>query len=119
MGERQAGNHTFSKQRRVLKRSEFVRLSKINRKVYNQHFVALYHPGVTGRTRLGITVTKTVGNAVARNQLKRYVREFFRRHYHMIQNDMDINIIVKAQASGIPSKEAYQSLKNIFCRIRE
>lgn len=56
---------------------------------------------------------------MARNKLRRYVREFFRRNRHLIQNGIDLNIIVKTQASGIPSKEAFQSLENIFRKIRE
>jgi len=112
-----AGKHQFRKAGRLLKRSDFVRLSQKNRKVQNQHFVALYDQGTTGRTRLGITVTKRVGNAVARNQLKRYVREYFRHHRQKIQSEIDINIIVKTTASGIPSKEAYRSLQNIFCKV--
>jgi len=119
MGEDRTGSHRFGKKKRILKRSDFIRLSKINRKVQNQHFVALYIKGATERTRLGITVTKRVGNAVARNQLKRYVREFFRHYYHTVQRGTDINIIVKRKASDIPSTEAYRSLKNIFCKIRE
>ena len=119
MEEDRTGSHRFGKKERILKRSEFIRLSKINRKVQNQHFVALYVKGATGRTRLGITVTKRVGNAVARNQIKRYVREFFRHYSHSVQRGTEINIIVKRKASNIPSTEAYRSLENIFCKIRE
>ena len=35
--------------------------------------------GDGGRTRLGITVTRKVGNAVRRNRIKRLVREWFRQ----------------------------------------
>jgi ribonuclease P protein component len=118
-GGKPTGRYTFSKTSRMLKRFDFIQLSQKNRKVQNQHFVALFDKSATGRTRLGITVTKRVGNAVARNQLKRYVREFFRQHLHKIEPGTDINIIVKNSASGIPSKEAFRSLQNIFRKIRE
>jgi ribonuclease P protein component len=117
--ESRSGNQSYTKASRILKRIDFVRLSRHNRKVNNKHFVALYHKGNNRQTRLGITVTKKVGKAVARNKLRRYVREFFRRNRHLIQNGIDLNIIVKTQASGIPSKEAFQSLENIFRKIRE
>lgn len=117
--EDRSGRHTFRKANRILKRSDFVRLSKKNLKVQNQHFVVLYNKSRNGRTRLGITVTKRVGNAVARNQLKRYVREFFRQNRQTIQSGIDLNVIIKTDASGIPSTEAYRSLRNIFCKIRK
>jgi ribonuclease P protein component len=119
MGEDLSGRRTFSKASRILKRSEFIRLSENNRKVQNQHFVALFSRSDTGQTRLGITVTKRVGNAVARNQMKRYVREFFRQNLHTVECGTDINIIVKKKASNISSIEAYRSLQTIFSRIRE
>jgi ribonuclease P protein component len=81
--------------------------------------VALFSQRDNGPTRLGITVTKRVGNAVARNQMKRYVREFFRKNLHSIERGTDINIIVKNNASDISSTEANRSLKNIFSKIRE
>ena len=114
----QTGGNAFVKACRILKRSEFVRLSQKNRKVYNRYFLALFDQGIDGQTRLGITVTKRVGNAVIRNQLKRYVREFFRQHRQSIESGMDVNIIVKKEASGIPSREVYLSLQSIFSRIR-
>jgi len=114
----QTGGNAFGKESRILKRSEFVRLSRKSRKVYNGHFLALFDRGIDGKTRLGITVTKRVGNAVIRNQLKRYVREFFRQHRRSFESGMDVNIIVKKEASGIPSREAYLSLHSIFSRIR-
>jgi ribonuclease P protein component len=118
-GECRSGRQRFEKKNRILKRADFVQLSKFNRKVQNQHFVAIYKKGATERTRLGITVTKRVGNAVARNQLKRYVREFFRHNRHTVQRGTDINIIAKKKASDIPPTEAYRSLQNIFCKIQE
>jgi len=119
MGEDSSGKHTFSKESRILKRSDFIRLSEENRKVQNQHFVALFSKSATGRTRLGITVTKRVGNAVARNKLKRYVREFYRQQHETDQKKIDINIIVKKDAAGLPPNEAHRSLKHIFSKVRE
>ena len=116
-GKRQERNK-LGKESRILKRTDVIRLAREGRKVGNRHFVALFDQNIPGRTRLGITVTKRVGNAVARNQLKRYVREFF-RHYRFNQSGLDVNIIVKKVASGIPSREAYASLQNIFNRIRK
>lgn len=39
----------------------------------------MHERGDGGRTRLGITVTRRVGNAVRRNRIKRLVREWFRQ----------------------------------------
>ena len=52
---------TFAKADRILKRSEFLRLSQTGKKFHNRYFIANVCPGRYDRTRLGITVTKKVG----------------------------------------------------------
>ena len=37
-------------------------------------------PGEDGRARLGLTVTKKVGNSVVRNRIRRLLREWMRLH---------------------------------------
>lgn len=113
-----ADNNTFKKADRILKRFEFVQLSNTGNKVYNRHFIAIYKIGLEqGRSRLGITVTKKVGDAVTRNRIKRYVREYFRTHKDSVQKKMDINIIAKKAVADLSQAESYVSLRNIFERL--
>jgi len=67
--------------------------------------------------RLGITVTKKVGNAVIRNTIKRYCREFFRLNKRHIKGSYDINIIAKKNASELTAPQAYSALQQIFEKI--
>ena len=50
--------------------------------------------------RLGITVTKKVGNAVTRNRIKRLVRDWFRVH-GWVPSGLDVVIIAKLQAQAV------------------
>lgn len=109
---------TFTKADRLLKRQEFVRLSKLNQKVVNRQFLALYAPGSTDRTRLGVTVTKKIGNAATRNRIKRYVREYFRLNCRDMNGIWDINIIAKQGAASIASDQAYRAVHDIFKKVR-
>ena len=99
---------------RILKRSDYLRLSSIGKKTQNRHFIVIYSPGPFQRKRLGVTVTKNVGRAATRNRIKRLSREFFRLNRHMITGDWDINIIAKKKAAELTSKEAFLSLNDIF-----
>jgi len=105
---------SFTKADRILKRSEFIALSKSGKRVQSAEFIAIFSPAQHDRSRLGVTVTKRVGQAVERNRLKRLVREFFRLKRHCLSGKWDINIIAKRQSAGIPSEKAYRSLQNIF-----
>lgn len=59
--------------------------------------------GTTGNgplpTRLGITVTRKIGNAVARNRIKRLVREVFRLHRARLPEGLDLVWVAKQQAA--------------------
>jgi ribonuclease P protein component len=105
---------SFTKADRILKRGEFIALSKSGKRVQNSEFIAYFGPNRHNQSRLGVTVTKKVGQAVERNRLKRMVREFFRLNRHRLAGKWDINIIAKRQSAGITSEKANRSLENIF-----
>jgi len=96
---------TFSKSARLRKRSEFLRLSRIGKKIHSPNFVVIYESNERGESRLGITVSGKVGNAVVRNQIKRLVREFFRRRRQELLQDLDILVIAKKSAADISSAQ--------------
>jgi len=108
---------TFTKADRILKRREFIALSKSGRRVQNTEFIAYFLSAQYNRSRLGVTVTKKVGQAVERNRIKRLVREFFRLNRHCLFGNWDISIIAKRQSAEITSEMAHRSLQNIFDRI--
>jgi ribonuclease P protein component len=63
--------------------------------VDTDHFrVFVLHRGDGGAARLGITVTRKVGNAVRRNRIKRLVREWFRSCSHEM-GPCDLIVVVK------------------------
>ncbi len=66
----------LNKADRILKRAQFVELADTGRRVRSDLFIAVVCPGPTGRSRLGVTVTRKVGGSVERNRLKRLAREY-------------------------------------------
>ncbi len=107
----------FTKADRLLKRPDFLRLAAKGRQCQNNNFLAVFAPGKTERTRLGITVSRKVGNAVVRNRIKRFIREYFRLNRHKNTGVLDINIIAKKEAVNLSSAQAFLSLQNIFDQI--
>jgi len=100
-----------------LKRSDFLRLQQTGTRLQNDHFIASYSLGRCDRSRLGITVTRKVGNAVTRNRIKRMSREFFRLNRHKMTDRVDLVIIAKKEAAGLTFDRAAASLQDIFDRI--
>jgi ribonuclease P protein component len=70
----------FARQQRLLKASQFEAVYAFRRRVADSCFAVNYMPNQLGMARMGLAVgARAVGNAVARNRVKRAVRESFRR----------------------------------------
>jgi ribonuclease P protein component len=70
----------FARQQRLLKASEFEAVYSRRRRVTDACFAVNFMPNQLGQARLGLAIgAKAVGNAVARNRVKRAVRESFRK----------------------------------------
>lgn len=66
--------------------------------------------------RLGITVTKKVGNAVVRNRLKRLIREFFRRNKDVFPAGHDVVVMAKKNIPPLTYLEAQKELTELSMR---
>ena len=108
------GGESFPKGARLTRRSEFLALARRGRKLHTPHFVVLTQPNDRGESRLGITVTKRVGNSVTRNLIKRRVREFFRRARGGLRAADDFVIIAKHGAESLSLAEVTAELKNVL-----
>ena len=95
---------TFGRDRRIRKRAEFLRVQAVGQRASTPHFVLLVAAqaplpdGGRGASRLGIVVTKKIGNAVARNRVKRVCRECFRVWPDLVPQGIDLVVIAKEGA---------------------
>jgi ribonuclease P protein component len=107
---------TFDKLARLRKRHEFTKLASNGKKLAAPHFLVISGDPVLPWARLGITVSKKVGNAVSRNRIKRLIREFFRNNRRMFPL-ADYNIIARSGASHLDHTAVCQELANALSRI--
>ncbi|MBU1180917.1 MAG: ribonuclease P protein component [Proteobacteria bacterium] len=112
-------NFNFSKTNRILNRKEFLKLSEAGRRVNNRHFTVLFSPAISGTGRLGLTVSKKSGNAVLRNRIKRYIREYYRINRYRFRYSWDINVIARSGAGSLESDQFFSSLRDVFIKIEE
>jgi ribonuclease P protein component len=99
-----ASPHAFPRERRLRKRRDFLRIQSQSRRVVTPHFVLLiaHQPLRHGApARLGLVVTRKVGNAVVRNRIKRLCRECFRRWVDLLPVGVDLVVIARAGAGAL------------------
>lgn len=94
----------FGPERRIRRRAEFLRVQGAGQRVSTRHFVLLVarreadrgcEEPLKARARLGIVVTKKIGNAVARARVKRLCRECFRLWPELLPDGVDLVVIAR------------------------
>lgn len=86
----------WPKESRILRSRDFRRIQRKGQKWKSHDLLFLYLPNKEDRVRIGLVVSKKVGNAVVRNKAKRWLREIFRSQIHssLISKGVDIVVIV-------------------------
>lgn len=112
-----AGTEGHPRGRRLRRRSEYLRIYEEGRRLPGRLLVLFVSPGGGAGSRLGITVTRKAGGAVVRNQLRRRVREAFRRAAAVrTLPPLDFVVNVSPRAAGAPYEELRNELDRLLAR---
>jgi ribonuclease P protein component len=108
-----------------------VRVARFGRRSASREFVVLIAPARIEtdqrRTwareripvrRLGVTVSRKVGNAVVRNEVKRAVREWFRHSRCLLDENVDVVVIARPQVAGRGSEQIARALSELVTSKR-
>jgi len=101
VGEEGHHDQRFPPERRLRKRREFLRLQSSGQRIHGRRFIFHFLVGRSGRSRIGITVSRKVGKAVLRNRIKRWVREAWRRsvtlHRERKRGETPYDVVITAK----------------------
>ena len=115
---------SFAAADRLHRSAEFLRLQRNGVRFQSPHFVlyagCLDHE--PERSRLGVTVSRRIGNAVVRNRVKRRVRECFRKELRThLPVGTSIVVIARGGAGALESAtindELMMAARNLSGRI--
>ncbi len=107
---------SFRKDERLLNRSDFLRLTASGSKIHTAHFIVVWSSEVVTSARLGVTVSRKVGNAVVRNRIKRLLREYYRLHKGHFAK-AEYNLIAKKGADRLGLRDISDELNEALARI--
>ena len=71
------------------------------------------HLAYAYKNRIGISVSKKVGNSVVRHRITRLVRESYRLHESVFNSGLDMVIIARPAAASIGYEEAESALLHL------
>ena len=111
----------FRRADRILSSRDFRHVMEAGKRVTSGSFVVVIAPRRKdidekpegNRRRLGITVSKRVGNAAIRNRVKRRIREWFRHARERLPKGFDIVVIARRPVRDLSSCEVTMVLEQI------
>ena len=110
----------FTKEQRLLKPAAFREVFDApERKLHQSHLLAFVRSNDCNQPRIGMAITKRkVPTAVARNVIKRQIREQFRVQTSQLDHK-DIVFIVKKSIDDISKKDLKNQINNIFKKLEK
>jgi ribonuclease P protein component len=106
----------FQKKQRLLRTTDFRRVYAQRQSVAIGPLVMYGAQQVTklSHARIGISVSRRVGNAVVRNQWKRRLREAFRKVKTQFSADLDVVVVVRTTGKPAVGEKAAQDTEQLL-----
>lgn len=79
----------------------------------NRYLVMYVLENGLDKNRLGISVSKKVGNSVVRHRITRLIRESYRLHESIFNSGLDIVVIARGSAAGISYYEIEKAILHL------
>ena len=94
--------------------SDFSKVYKEGRSKANRYLVVYVYENGSDKNRLGVSVSKKVGNSVYRHYFKRCVKESYRLHEKMFNSGLDIVVLARTSAKGIKYRDIESALLHLM-----
>ena len=95
------------------KNSDFKLVYSRGKSYANKYLVMYMLENNLGKNRIGISVSKKVGNSVVRHRVTRLIRESYRLHENIFNSGLDIVIVARNSASSVDYFEIESALLHL------
>ena len=93
--------------------SDFQRVYREGKSYANRYLVLYVLQNQTERNRLGISVSKKVGNSVVRHRMTRLIRESYRLQEDMFNSGLDMVVVTRKNAVNCSCQEITNALLHL------
>lgn len=95
------------------KNKEFQTVYKSGSSCANKYLIMYIYENQMQKNRIGISVSKKVGNSVVRHRIKRLIRESYRLNEQKFKTGYDVIIIARGMAKG----KSYQEISSAVLHL--
>lgn len=97
-----------------LKRNfDFQNVYRNGKSYANKYLVMYVMENNSERNRLGISVSKKVGNSIIRHRITRLIRESYRLQENIFNSGLDIVVVARANAASASFREIESALLHL------
>ena len=100
------------------KNSDFKCVYRSGRSYANKYLVMYVLENNSDKNRIGISVSKKVGNSVVRHRITRLIRESYRLHENIFNSGLDIVVIARNNAANVGYCEIESALLHL-CKLHK
>lgn len=108
----------FPKALRLLQRREFLEVQEGGQKIPSDCLLALIKRNSRAYSRVGLTVSSKVGNAVVRARLRRVLRELFRKRRTQWPPGLDVVLVVRSSAKEASFAEVSRAFDGVTRKLQ-
>ena len=95
---------------------DFQHVFRSGKSFANKYLVMYVSKNQLNKNRLGISVSKKVGNSVVRHRVKRLIKESYRLQENIFNSGLDIVVIARNNAADFTYQEAESALLHL-CKL--
>ena len=101
---------------RLLRSADFDRTLRSGRRAASEYLAVFVSDNELGRPRVGLAVSRKLGNAVVRNRIKRRLRELVRPLVTRATGGRDVVIVARARASDAEFARLRQEIEMLWAK---
>lgn len=104
------------KYRPLVRNNDFARVYKRGKSYVHSHVVLYVNKNRAGHTRVGITCSKKIGNAVTRNRARRVLRHALYQVLPVDVGPVDIVLVARGRTPTLKSTQLSRTLRTLFAQ---
>ena len=104
---------SLTRNERIRKPTDYLRIQRTGDRIVSNHFVFFFAENHVSIPRIGLIVSRKVGNAVVRNRVKRLIRQAFRQHKETVSGNVDVLVLAKPSAATLVYTDFVQAFTEL------
>ena len=101
---------------RLLRSADFDRTLRSGRRAASEYLALFVSDNEVGRPRVGLAVSRKLGNAVVRNRIKRRLRELVKPLLTQTEGGRDVVIVARARAVDAEFTRLRQEIEMLWAK---